>query len=110
MTIPHLQDADHFSSGRGEENGHGSTDVDQRTRRTDAVSEGLRHLREGGNVEYAIWSGLYRIYDTYLYNIYNFLVYNKYKGITSKLDTLYSSVVYVKTVELHMALRAVVYS
>ena len=58
-------------------------------------------MREGGNVEYAIWSGLYRIYDTYLYNIYNFLVYNKYKGITSKLDTLYSSVVYVKTVELH---------
>ena len=38
MTIPHLQDADHFSSGRGEEYGHGSTDVDQRTRRTDAVS------------------------------------------------------------------------
>ena len=101
MTIPHLQDADHFSSGRGEENGHGSTDVDQRTRRTDAVTECLRHLREGGNVEYAIWSGLYRIYDTYLYNIYNLLVYNKYKGITSKLDTLYSSVVYVKTVELH---------
>ena len=58
-------------------------------------------MREGGNVEYAIWSGLYRIYDTYLYNIYNLLVYNKYKGITSKLDTLYSSVVYVKTVELH---------
>ena len=58
------------------------------------------------SVEYAIWSGLYRIYDTYLYNIYNLLVYNKYKGITSKLDTLYSSVVYVKTVELHMALRA----
>ena len=109
MTIPHLQDADHFSSGRGEEYGHGSTDVDQRTRRTDAITECLRHLREGGNVEYAIWSGLYRIYDTYLYNIYN-LVYNKYKGITSKLDTLYSSVVYVKTVELHMALRAVVYS
>ena len=69
MTIPHLQDADHFSSGRGEENGHGSTDVDQRTRRTDAVTEGLRHLREGWNVEYAIWSGLYRIYDTYLCNI-----------------------------------------
>ena len=67
-------------------------------------------MREGGNVEYAIWSGLYRIYDTYLYNIYNLLVYNKYKGITSKLDTLYSSVVYVKTVELHMALQAVVYS
>ena len=110
MTIPHLQDADHFSSGRGEEYGHGSTDVDQRTRRTDAITECLRHLREGGNVEYAIWSGLYRIYDTYLYNIYNLLVYNKYKGITSKLDTLYSSVVYVKTVELHMALQAVVYS
>ena len=110
MTIPHLQDADHFSCGRGEEYGHGSTDVDQRTRRTDAITECLRHLREGGNVEYAIWSGLYRIYDTYLYNIYNLLVDNKYKGITSKLDTLYSSVVYVKTVELHMALRAVVYS
>ena len=29
-------------------------------------------------VEYAIWSGLYRIYDIYLYNIYNLLVYNKY--------------------------------
>ena len=78
MTLPHLKDASNFSNGRGEEYGHGSTDVDQRTRGTDAVTEGLRHLREGGNVEYAIWSGHYRIYDIYLYNIYNLLVYNKY--------------------------------